>query len=79
MHFDEDNDLPEVIKTMPHVAYVVDDLALAIEGKDIILPPESPAEGVTVAFIMDGRNLIELLQFDKPEEEIWPHPGKFKL
>ena len=79
MHFDEDNNLPEIIKTVPHVAYVVHDLEAALKGKDIVLPPESPCEGVTVAFIMDGRNLVELMQFDRPEQEIWPHPNKFRI
>jgi len=32
-----------------------------------------------VAFILEGRDLIEFLQFDKPEEEVWPHPNKFLL
>jgi len=79
MYFDDDNSLPAIIKTIPHVAYTVDDLDAAIEGKTIILAPESPTEGVTVAFIMDGINLIELLQFDQPEHLIWPHPSKFTI
>ncbi|KZL03339.1 MULTISPECIES: hypothetical protein [unclassified Pseudovibrio] len=79
MNFDDDNPLPEIIKTTPHVAYVVDDLTEALQGKNVILSPESPAKGVWVAFILEGRNLIELMQFDKPEEEIWPHPGKFRI
>ncbi|EEA93859.1 hypothetical protein [Pseudovibrio sp. JE062] len=79
MNFDDDNPLPDVIKTTPHVAYVVDDLHEALKGKDVILPPQSPTEGVWVAFIHDGRNLIELMQFDRPEQEIWPHPDKFRL
>lgn len=79
MYFDDDNPLPDIIKTMPHVAYRVDDLDEAIKGKNIILAPENPEEGVTVAFILDDINLIELLQFDKPESQIWPHPNKFKI
>ena len=79
MYFHEENDLPEIIKTIPHVAYVVDNLEQALIGKEIILEPESPADGVIVAFFLDGDNLIELLQFDIPEQEIWPHPTKFKI
>ncbi|KZL19494.1 hypothetical protein PsAD2_01772 [Pseudovibrio axinellae] len=79
MNFDEDNSLPEIIKSIPHVAYVVDDLDEALKGKNVILPPQSPTENVLVAFILEGRNLIELMQFDKPEQEIWPHPNKFRL
>lgn len=79
MHFDEDNNLPNIIKTQMHVAYTVSDLASAIKGREIVLPPNSPANGVTVAFIIDEGNLIELLQFDKPEQDVWPHPNKFLL
>lgn len=79
MNFDDDNSLPEIIRTTPHIAYVVDDLAEALKGKSIVLEPENPADGVWVAFILEGRNLIELMQFDQPEQEIWPHPGKFKI
>ena len=45
----------------------------------MILEPTSPTEGVTIAFILDGRDLIEFLQFDKPEKDVWPHPHKFLL
>jgi len=38
----------------PHVAFVVDDLQAAIAGKDILIAPDSPSEGVTVAFIVDN-------------------------
>lgn len=79
MVFDEDNDLPEIIKQQPHIAYVVDDLNAAIKGRKIILEPNSPCDGVMVAFIKDGLNLVEFLQFDKPEQDVWPHPNKFLL
>ncbi len=79
MEFDEDSQLPDIIKTQPHIGYVVDDLQKAIKGREVILAPTSPADGVTIAFILEGRDLIEFLQFDKPEEEVWPHPSKFLL
>ena len=34
--------LSEIIKTVPHVAFEVDDLAAALEGKEILTPPNSP-------------------------------------
>lgn len=79
MKFDDDNPLPELIKTVPHVAFVVDDLAAALKGKEVIVEPSSPADGVTVAFIVDNGAPIELLQFDRPESEVWPHPNKFTI
>ncbi|WP_394246400.1 hypothetical protein [Vibrio profundi] len=79
MNFDEDSSLPEIIKTQPHIGYVVENLKDAIRGRNVVLEPRSPASGVTVAFILEGRDLIEFLQFDKPEQEVWPHPNKFML
>ena len=79
MMFDEDSPLPEIIKTVPHVAFKVNDLAEAIKDKELIWGPNSPAEHVTVAFIVENGAPIELLQFDRPETEIWPHDRKFKL
>ena len=33
----------------------------------------------SVAFVLEGRDLIEFLEFDKAEHEVWPHPNKFML
>jgi len=79
MKFDSDCPLPELVKTVPHVAFVVDDLQAAIADKEVIIEPNSPAEGVTVAFIVDNGAPIEFLQFDRLESEIWPHQSKFNI
>jgi hypothetical protein len=63
MRFDADAPYPEIIKTVPHVAFEVDDLAAALEGKEILTPPNSPSEGVTVAMILDHGAPVELLEF----------------
>src|SRR5262249_18719074 len=42
--------VPQVVRAVPHVAFEVDDLAAEIAGKEIIAPPNSPSDGVTVAF-----------------------------
>jgi hypothetical protein len=79
MNFDRDCPLPELVKTVPHVAFVVDNLKDAIAGKEVIIEPNSPTKGVTVAFIVDNGAPIEFLQFDGPEFEIWPHESKFRI
>ena len=65
MRFEADAPYPEIIKTIPHVAFEVDDLAAALEGKQILVPPNSPAEGFTVAMILDDGAPVELLEFAK--------------
>lgn len=63
MRFDEDSPFPGILKTVPHVAFEVDDLAAALEGKEILVPPNSPCEGITVAMIIDDGAPVELLAF----------------
>jgi hypothetical protein len=63
MRFDPDCALPDLVKTVPHVAFVVDDLEAALAGKDVLIPPNSPSPGVTGAFIVDDGAPIEFLQF----------------
>lgn len=63
MRFDDDAPYPEIIKTVPHVAFEVDDLAAALEGKEVLIAPNSPSAGVTVAMIIDNGAPIELLEF----------------
>jgi hypothetical protein len=64
MRFEPDSPLPDIVKTIPHVAFVVDDLENEIKGRDVIIAPNSPSEGVRVAFIMDNGAPIEFLQMD---------------
>jgi hypothetical protein len=49
------------------VAFEVGDLWAAIAGKEILIKPNSPSQGVTVAFIVDNGAPIEFLQFDESE------------
>jgi hypothetical protein len=78
MRFDPDSPLPELVKRVPHVAFVVDDLRAAIAGREILIEPNSPAQGVTVAFITDNGVPIEFLQFDRPEDEFWPAKAGYR-
>jgi catechol 2,3-dioxygenase-like lactoylglutathione lyase family enzyme len=63
VRFEADSPLPELVRRVPHVAFVVDDLEAALEGKDVLIPPNSPSEGVTVAFIVDNGAPIELMEY----------------
>lgn len=65
MRFEPDSPLPERVKTVPHVAFEVDNLDAEIEGQEILIAPNSPSEGVTVAFIVENGAPIEFIQFAK--------------
>lgn len=68
MRFEPDSPLPELVKTLPHVAFEVDDLEAAIRGKEVLIHPNSPSEGITVAFIVDNGAPIEFIQVEQITE-----------
>lgn len=63
MRFEPDSPVHPLIKSVPHVAFEVDDLQAAIAGQEILTAPNSPSEGVTVAMILDSGAPVELMQF----------------
>jgi hypothetical protein len=65
MRFESDSPLPELVKKVPHVAFEVEDLAAELQGKEVLIEPNSPSGGVMVAFIVDNGAPIEFIQFDK--------------
>ena len=67
MRFEPDSPLPELVKMIPHVAFEVDDLLQALIGQQVLIEPNSPTEGVSVAFIVDDGAPVELLQIQQIE------------
>ena len=65
MRYEDDRPLPDLVKAVPHVAFEVDDLAAALEGHEILIAPNSPSEGVLVAFVVCNGAPVEFLQFSK--------------
>jgi hypothetical protein len=65
MRFDPDCQVSELIKTVPHVAFEVDDIEAAIVGRTLLGEVTSPSDGVKVAMIVDDGAPIELIQFHK--------------
>ena len=64
MRFDADCPLPPLVQTVPHVAFEVDDLAAELVGHQLLIAPNSPAPGITVAFIVHNDAPVEFLQID---------------
>jgi hypothetical protein len=64
MRFEPDCTLPQLVKNVPHVAFEVENLDRALEGKEILIAPNSPSEGVMVAFIVDNGAPIEFIHID---------------
>jgi hypothetical protein len=66
MRFEQDSPIPDLIRTVPHVAFEVEDLDAALEGQHVIYPPGSPSEGVRSALIVHNGAPVELIWFRKP-------------
>jgi hypothetical protein len=64
MRYEPGSPVPDLVQRVPHVAFEVDDLNAAIAGKEILIAPNSPSKGVTVAFIVDNGAPIEFLEFN---------------
>jgi hypothetical protein len=65
MRFEPGSPISELIKTVPHLAFEVDDIDSAVEGKEILTKPTSFFEGIRVAMIIHNGAPIELLEFRK--------------
>ncbi len=63
--FDEDAPYPEIVKTMAHVAFEVDNLEEALKDQKVIIEPNSPIAGLTVAFIEVHGAPVELMEVDR--------------
>ncbi len=67
MRFEPDSPISDLIKSIPHIAFEVDnlDLELSRQNFNILTPPNSPGEGTRVAMIEHNGAPIELIEFEK--------------
>ncbi|MBN1804779.1 MAG: hypothetical protein JW837_05980 [Sedimentisphaerales bacterium] len=65
MRFEEDSPISDLVRTVPHVAFEVDNLDKEIEGKKLIGEVGSLCEGIRVAMIIDNGAPVELIEFSK--------------
>jgi hypothetical protein len=66
MRFDPDCEVSGLVRTVPHIAFEVDDLEVALAELGIRAEIGSPSEGVRVAMIEDDGAPVELIEFRKP-------------
>ena len=65
MRFEVNSPVSELIKTIPHIAFEVDDLTAAVKGKELLGEITSPSKGVRVAMIIENGAPVEFLEFSK--------------
>ncbi len=63
MRYEADCTLPEIIRTVAHVAFRVENLDAALEGAEVLFPPCEPSNGVRSAMILHDGAPVELLEF----------------
>jgi len=68
MRYSDESPLHPAVKTLPHVAFEVDDLDAALEGQEVIHPPGSPSDGVRSAMILVDGAPVELIWFRRNAE-----------
>jgi len=68
MRFEPDCKISDLVRTVPHIAFEVDDLDEAVKGFEVLTSPTSPSAGVRVAMILDNGAPVELIEFSKKPE-----------
>ncbi len=67
MRFEPGSPVPGIVQRLPHVAFEVQDMEAALQGKHVLSAPGSPSEGVRAAMILDNGCPVELIQFERSE------------
>lgn len=67
MRFEKDSPIDNLIQTVPHIAFEVDDLDFELKNRNlkIITEPNMPSDGVRVAMVEHNGAPIELIEFKK--------------
>ncbi len=69
MRFDPDSPISELIRTVPHIAFEVDDLDAELEGKELLGEVSQPSDGVRVAMIVTTAPLWNCWNFEESPTE----------
>lgn len=62
LRFEAGSPMPQAIQTRCHAAFLVDSLAAALEGQNVIVPPFDATDTLRCAFIQDGDAVMELME-----------------
>jgi hypothetical protein len=65
MRYEDDCPLPEIVKTLPHIAFEVEGLQEAIRGRKVIIEPNRPSPEYLVAFVEIDGAPVEFIQIKK--------------
>lgn len=74
MRYEPECKLPQMVKELPHLAFEVDDIEQEIKGKEILIEPNSPYNGMVVAFIVENGAPVEFIQFTETKGKLSEYP-----
>ena len=69
MRFEETSPLPQIIRTVPHIAFVVENLEAALNGREILFDISAPSSGIRTAMILESGAPVELMEFSGRREQ----------
>ena len=69
MRFEAGCPVSELVRSVPHIAFEVDDLEAAVAGKELLGEVTSPSAGVRVAMFVHNGAPIELLEFRRGQRQ----------
>ena len=64
LRYEADSPVTGPLREKAHVAYRVEELKTALEGKNLLLEPFTPMPGLSVAFFEEDGVVIEYMQFE---------------
>lgn len=64
LRYEADSPVTGPLREKAHVAYRVDNLTTALEGKEMLLEPFTPMPGLSVSFFEEDGVVIEYMQFE---------------
>ncbi len=65
MRFEDDSPVHKIIQNIPHLAFEVENLELAIKDRELIGDISYPSTGIKVAMVLENGAPIEFLEFSK--------------
>ena len=65
LRFEPDSPVTGPVRDQPHIAFKVDDLRGAMEGKRVLLGPFEAMPGLNVVFIYEDGAVVEFMEWAK--------------
>jgi hypothetical protein len=67
VRYHSDAPYPDVVKSIAHVVFEVEDIEAAMHGRKVIIPANNPDTGLWVGFVEDDGAPIEFIQVNHPD------------